>query len=153
MFGTREEAALRFRKFVDAAKGDVNIVYEALKHIKNPTDKQILEFIKMKKTNWLDEQLKEAKEDWKKLPQWIKDCSRTQEFKNSLKNNNISKTFTITEDQQTKIDKWHKSHSRKYGKNHTYEYIFGQNNGIGIVSVVRCIVCNKELDITDYDEW
>lgn len=30
--------------------------------------------------NWLDAQLKEAKNDYGNWPQWMKDCSRSEEF-------------------------------------------------------------------------
>jgi len=51
-----------------------------------------------------------------------------------------------------KIEHIHPIHGSKEKAN-SISYSFENSSGIGIVVVVKCLVCEVKLDVTDIDYW
>ena len=65
------------------------------------------------------------------------------------------KTFELTDEQSSKIEKWWKKHIKdcEPGYNNGKRYIFDHSNGIGWVCTAQCNGCMSSKDVTDVSTW
>ncbi len=60
--------------------------------------------------------------------------------------------FSLTESQQTKLDKWTACIKEIYGEHGLYEYRFS-SNGIGLSVSVYSTLADAEIDLTEVENW
>lgn len=65
-------------------------------------------------------------------------------------------TFTVTDAQAKKVEKWATAHERYHKRNKLphkcLSWKFSRCSGIGEALVVECN-CGKSVDVTDYESW
>ena len=64
----------------------------------------------------------------------------------------VPSRFNLSLEEQKSASKFIEEHIRLHSKCNV-SYIFTNNTGIGTGLTIRCNVCGKEQDITDYKNW
>lgn len=62
------------------------------------------------------------------------------------------KTFTLSDEQEEKLNKWQAKHKKKYGEYGMLQFRFTYT-GIGIGVEVKNLTHKKKIDLTEYDKW
>jgi hypothetical protein len=61
--------------------------------------------------------------------------------------------FSLSESQQNKLDEWKGHIKAVFGEYGNYEYIFNASSGIGIKVSVYSELADRELDLTEVENW
>jgi hypothetical protein len=62
------------------------------------------------------------------------------------------RTFTLSDEQEEKLEKWQAKHKKKYGEYGMLEFRF-TCTGIGAGVIVKNLTHKKKIDLTEYDKW
>ena len=62
----------------------------------------------------------------------------------------VNNTFYLSPKEIDRVDEFKNSHDRAVS---CFSYTFEQSSGIGMNVSIKCLACNAELDITDFDYW
>lgn len=87
-------------------------------------------------------------------PQWF-DMMFDSWKKNSMygkEYEEYKRAFVLTETQQAKLDEWKNHIKAVFGEYGNYEYIF-KPNGIGVTVSVFSELADRELDLTEVENW